>query len=83
MDAGGTVDLAAWAGRVVQVLVGSDKAAWVGFLEGWDDRGVVLRYTEEMAHADEVLGRETLAPLLILFPWSEVRYVSIDLDELE
>ena len=75
--------LDAWVGGLVQVLVTGDSGPWVAFLEGWDDRGVVLRYTEGMARIDEEKGREPLTPRLVLFPWQVVRYVSISLENLE
>jgi hypothetical protein len=38
----------AWVGKVVQVHVHGDPDPLFGVLEDWDQRGVVLRHTEDM-----------------------------------
>src|ERR687894_2084532 len=76
-------DMKAWVGKVVQVcLVGEDQT-WLGVLEGWNERGVVLRYTEDMACFEASRGDRAVRPMLMLFPWSAVRFVGVDLEELE
>jgi hypothetical protein len=44
---------------------------------------VVLRYSQEMARFEASRGDRKLSPMLILFPWSVVRFVGVDLEELE
>ena len=78
---GGLVE--AWVGKVVQVLVRRDSDPWVALLEGWDERGVVLRYTDLDAQVSESRGEDPLPPMLILFPWAAVDYVSVQLEDVE
>lgn len=80
MAQGGSLE--AWVGKAVQVLVKGDSDPWVALLEGWDERGVVLRYTEQDARLSESRGEEPLDPMLLLIPWAEVRYVSVGLEDL-
>lgn len=42
-----------------------------------------LRYTEQDARLSESRGEEALEPMLLLVPWTEVRYVSVALEDLE
>lgn len=81
MAQGGSLE--AWVGKAVQVLVKGDSDPWVALLEGWDERGVVLRYTEQDARLSESRGEKPLDPMLLLIPWAEVRYVSVELEDLE
>jgi hypothetical protein len=78
-------ELEAWVGKYVQVLVTGDSEPLIGVLEGWHERGVVLRYTQGMARLGESHGEGSLRthPHLTLFPWSVVRRVSIELRDLE
>jgi hypothetical protein len=39
-------DLEAWVGKVVQLWVIGEDEPWLGVLEAWNERGVVLRYGE-------------------------------------
>jgi hypothetical protein len=75
--------MGAWVGKAVQVLVKGDSDPWVALLEGWDGRGVVLRYTEQDARLAESRGEEPLEPMLMLIPWAEVRYVSVAAEDVE
>jgi hypothetical protein len=81
----GMVDsgLEAWVGKVVQLWAAGEDVSWLGVLEGWNERGVVLRYSEGMACLEASLGDRNLSPMLILFPWSVVRFVGVDLEEFE
>jgi hypothetical protein len=36
--------LEAWIGKVVQLWSAGEDEPWLGILEGWNERGVVLRY---------------------------------------
>jgi hypothetical protein len=72
-----------WIGKVVQLWATGEDESWLGVLEGWDDRGVVLRSSEGIACFEASLGERTLSPMLMLFPWSTVRYVGVDLEEFE
>lgn len=75
--------LEAWVGKAVQALVAGDQEPWVGNLAGWEDRGIVLRYTEA-SEADRAAGNGPHVPeaQLILFPWPTVRYVGISEEDL-
>jgi hypothetical protein len=75
----------AWVGKVVQVHVHGDPDPLLGVLEDWDERGVVLRHTEDMVRFSQSCGDEGAAqdPMMILVTWSAVRYVSVLLSELE
>jgi hypothetical protein len=65
-------ELEAWVGKYVQVLVTGDSEPLIGVLEGWHERGVVLRYTQGMARLDESHGEglvedtPTLNPLPVV-----------------
>jgi hypothetical protein len=76
--------LEAWVGKAVQVLVAGDREPWVGNLVGWEDRGIVLRYTEATPEADRAARNEPHVSEghLILFPWPTVRYVGISEEDL-
>jgi hypothetical protein len=78
-------ELEAWVGRVVQLLVAGDRDPWPGVLEGWDERGVVVRYTEDMVRfaAENRGGEGPSKPMMLLFPWPALRYVGIELENLE
>jgi hypothetical protein len=74
----------AWVGKAVQVHVHGDPDPLLGVLEDWDERGVVLRHTEDMARfAASRGGNGPTDPMMILVTWSAVRYVSVLLEELE
>ena len=74
----------AWVGKVVQVHVLGDSDPLFGVLVDWDQRGVVLRHTEEMVRLTGSRVEEMPSePMMILVTWSAVRYVSVLLEELE
>lgn len=72
-----------WIGKVVQLRAVGEDEPWLGFLEGWNERGVVLRYAESVARFEASRGDRQLSPMMMLFPWSSVRFVGVDLEELE
>ncbi len=74
-----------WVGKVVQVHVHGDPDPLLGVLEDWDERGVVLRHTEDLVRFSQSQGDEEApqAPMMILVTWSAVRYVSVLLEDLE
>ena len=72
-----------WMGKVVQLWAKGEDESWLGVLEGYDDRGVVLRYSDGMACFEASLCDRKLSPMLMLFPWSTVRCVGVDLEEFE
>ena len=73
----------AWVGKVVQLwAVGGDEP-WLGVLEGWNERGVVLCYGESLARFEASRGDRQMSPMMMLFPWSSVWFVGVDLEELE
>ena len=76
-----------WVGKEVIVLVEGEEDYWHGTLQDWDDRGVVLhhheaaiRYRDSQGEALNESGPHK--PMLLLFPWSQVRHVGIFLDDL-
>jgi hypothetical protein len=74
----------AWVGKVVQVHVHGDSDPLFGILEDWDQRGVVLRHTEDMVRLTASRVEEVHSePMMILVTWSAIRYVSVLLEELE
>jgi hypothetical protein len=81
----GMVDsgLEAWVGKVVELWAVGEDESWLGVLEGWNERGVVLRYSDGMACFEASRGDRILSPMVVLFPWSVVRFVGVDLEELE
>jgi hypothetical protein len=81
----GMVDstLEAWVGKVVQLWAVGEDEPWLGVLEGWNERGVLLRYSQEMVCFEASRGDRKLSPMVVLFPWSVVRFVGVDLEELE
>ena len=76
-------DLEAWVGKVVQLWVIGEDEPWLGVLEAWNERGVVLRYGEGVARFEASRGDRALSPMIMLFPWPVVRFVGVDLEELE
>jgi hypothetical protein len=55
-----------------------------GVLEDWDQRGVVLRHTEDMVSLTASRVEDVPSePMMILVTWSAIRYVSVLLEELE
>lgn len=72
-----------WIGKVVQLRAVGEDEPWLGFLEGWNERGVVLRYAESVARFEASRGDRQLSSMMMLFPWSSVRFVGVDLEELE
>ena len=76
-------DLEAWVGKVVQLWVTGEDEPWLGLLEAWNERGVVLRYGESVAHFEASRGDRALSPMMMLFPWLTIRFVGVDLEELE
>src|SRR5215211_427085 len=75
--------LEAWVGKVVQLWAVGEDEPWLGVLEGWNERGVVLRYSQSMATFEASRGDRKLSPMMLLFPWSVVRFVGVELEELE
>jgi hypothetical protein len=75
--------LEAWVGKVVQLWAVGEDESWLGVLEGWNERGVVLRYSEEIACFEASRGDRKLSPMMLLFPWSVVRFVGVDLEEFK
>jgi hypothetical protein len=73
----------AWVGKVAQLWVIGEDEPWLGVLEAWNERGVVLRYGEGVARFEASRGDRALGPMMMLFPWSAVRFVGVDLEELE
>ena len=76
-------DLEAWVGKVVQLWVIGEDEPWLGVLEDWNERGVVLRYEESVACFERSRGDRALSPMMMLFPWPALRFVGVDLEELE
>jgi hypothetical protein len=72
-----------WIGKVVQLRAVGEDEPWLGVLEGWNERGVVLRYGESVARFEASRGDRQMSPMMMLFPWSSVRFVGVDLEELE
>jgi hypothetical protein len=72
-----------WVGKVVQLWALGEDESWLGVLEGFNERGVVLRYSESMASFEASRGDRKLSPMLVLFPWGAVRFVGVELEELE
>jgi hypothetical protein len=62
----------AWVGKVVQVHVHGDPDPLFGVLEDWDQRGVVLRHTEDIAAGGSQPPHQPLEHerLLSLLDWS-------------
>jgi hypothetical protein len=81
----GMVDsaLEAWVGKVVQLWAVGEDEPWLGVLEAWNERGVILRYSEGIACFEASLGDRKLSPMMVLFPWWVVRSVGVDLEEIE
>ena len=77
--------LDAWIGKDVWVVIGDEQGEpYFGILEGWDERGVILRYTERAIRMREERGSEGPSkPALLLFPWTMVRHIGIYQDRLE
>ena len=79
--------LEAWVGSAVYVLLTGEREHWVGVLQDWDERGVVLHHTQRdirfrasEGEAPEEGGPDK--PMLVLFPWAQVRHVGVLLDDL-
>ena len=72
-----------WVGKVVQLWAVGEDESWLGVFEAWNERGLVLRYSEAMARFEASRGDRTLSPMLMFFPWSAVRFVGVDMEELE
>jgi hypothetical protein len=77
------IALEAWVGKVVQLWAVGEDEPWLGVLEAWNERGVVLRYSEGMACFEASRGDRKLSPMLVLCPWPVVRFVGVELEELE
>jgi len=54
-----------------------------GLMEGWDDRGVVLRFAEMGARLSGPPDEEPVPPMVVLFPWSSIAYVSVAAEDVE
>jgi hypothetical protein len=78
-------ELEAWVGKVVQLRVAGERYPWLGVLEGWDERGMIIRYTEDMVRfaAETQAGEGPSKPIMLLFPWTAALYVGIELENLE
>ena len=75
--------LEAWVGKLVQLWAVGEDEPWLGILEGWNERGVMLRYGESVARFEASRGDRQLSPMMMLFPLSAVRFVGVELEELE
>jgi hypothetical protein len=76
--------LESWVGKHIGLLPAGDSEPWVALLEGWDERGVMLRFTEEDIRADELEERYSILrePCLLFFPWSQVSFMMMPLADL-
>ena len=80
--------LEAWIGREVVVFLTDDSDPWHGLLQDWDERGVVLHHDEKVVRYLQETQGEAAAdarphkPMLILFPWAQVRNVGVFVDDL-
>jgi len=72
-----------WVGKVVQVTTNEEPDPEVGLLEGWDDRGVLLRFAELEARLSGPLHEEPPPPMVVLFPWSAIAYVGVSAEDVE
>lgn len=72
-----------WVGKAVQLMTHENPDPHVGLLEGWDDRGVVLRFVELGARLYGPPDPKPTPPMLVLFPWSAIAWVSVALEDLE
>lgn len=50
-----------WIGKVVQLWAAGEDEPWLGVLEGWNERGVVLRYGEGVARFEASRATVNLA----------------------
>jgi hypothetical protein len=80
MARGGLLDK--MVGRVVTVHTDRAETPGFGILVGYDDQGVMLHISSELA---EMLGKAGVpaAPSVIFIPWRIVGYVATDLEEPE
>jgi hypothetical protein len=67
--------LEAWVGSAVYVLLTGEREHWVGVLQDWD-----IRFRASEGEAPEEGGPDK--PMLVLFPWAQVRHVGVFLDDL-
>jgi hypothetical protein len=79
--------LEAWIGKEVIVLVEGEREHWHGTLQDWDKRGVVLHHHEAAIRfrASQGEGPDQSGPhkpMLLLFPWAQVRHVGLFVDDL-
>ena len=72
-----------WVGKVVQLLTHEDPGPHVGQLEGWDDRGVVVRFAELGARLSGPSDEEPTPPMLVLFPWAAIAWVSVAAEDVD
>jgi hypothetical protein len=77
------IGMEGWVGKVVQLWATGEDEPWLGILEGWSERGVILCYSEDIARFEASRDDRQSSPMLMLFPWSGVRYIGIDLEVLE
>ena len=78
--------MAAWVGKEVTVFLTGESDPWHGVLQDWDERGVILHHDDKaMRFGQEPGGTDDERPhkpILILFPWAQVRLVGIFPDDL-
>ncbi len=65
----------------MQLMTHEDPDSQVRLLEGWDDRGVVLRFAELDARLSGPLDEEP-PPMLVLFPWAAIAWVSVAVEDV-
>jgi hypothetical protein len=73
----------AWVGKLVQLWATGEDESWLGILEGWNERGVMVRYSEGIARFLASRDDRQSTPMMMFFPWSGVRFLGLDLEELE
>ena len=71
-----------WVGKAVRLMTHEYSDPHVGLLEGWDDRGVVLRFAELGARLYGTRDAEPTPPLLVPFPWAVIAWVGVTLEDV-
>ena len=69
-------------GNVVRLMTHDDPGPHVGLLEGWDGRGVVLRFVQLGARLYGTRDAEPAPPLLVRFPWAVIAWVGVTLEDV-
>jgi hypothetical protein len=55
----------------------------LGYWKAGTSEAVVVRYGEGVARFEASRGDRALSPMMMLFPWTAVRFVGVELEELE